>query len=132
MSNAANHTLRNRATVTLLIAAVAALVAVAPGFAGKGGSKGSNGSTSTTAWVSATPNPASVGDHVSISACGYYPYDVASVTITRPDGTTVSGFVGMWGTGCIDTGYFTASEAGTYVIRVSQGNTGASTTVSVS
>ncbi len=115
------------------VAAVAASLSVAPAIAGKGGNGGKNGAGSTSsATVGATPSPATVGSHVLVSGCGYA-MAPAELTIVAPSGATQNLWVGMWSTGCLDTAYFTPSQAGTYTISVSQGGGSlASTSLSVS
>lgn len=116
--------------VTAAIAAIAAVLLVAPALAAKGGNHGTT--AASTATLSATA--ASVGGRVYVSGCGYQ-VAPATLAVTQPDGTTVTYGVGVWSTGCLDTAYFVASQAGTYRIAVSQGNNSApaaSTSVSVS
>jgi hypothetical protein len=116
--------------VTAAIAAIAAVLLAAPALAGKGGKPGAT--TASTATVSATA--ASVGGQVYVSGCGYQ-VAPATIAVTQPDGTTVSYGVGVWSSGCLDTAYFVAAQAGTYRIAVSQSNNSgpaASTSVTVS
>jgi hypothetical protein len=116
--------------VTAAIAAIAAVLLAAPAFAGTGGK--SSSTAVSTATVSATA--AAVGGQVYVSGCGYQ-VAPATIAVTQPDGTTVSYGVGVWSSGCLDTAYFVASQAGTYRIAVSQSNNSgpaASTSVTVS
>jgi hypothetical protein len=116
--------------VTAAITAIAAVLLAAPALAGKGGKPGS--SAASTATLSATTT--SAGGNVYLSGCGYQ-VAPATIAITQPDGTTMSYGVGVWSTGCLDTAYFVASQAGTYQIAVSQSNNSgpaASTSVTVS
>src|SRR5262249_8320180 len=126
--------LKGRTTIALLIAAVTALVAVAPGVASKGGNKGSNSAQSTGAWVSATPNPATVGGHVNLAGCGYQFEKPLSLVITKPAGTSGTYGILLWSSGCLDTASFIADQAGTYTVQVFQGGTApvASTSVTAS
>ena|ERR1043166_402568 len=109
--------------------AALALVLVAPGIAAKGG-KNSTPTTVGTATVTASPNPATVGSNIMISGCGYQ-FAVASVRVTQPDGSALLFYVGMWSTGCLDTAYFTANQAGTYTIQVFQGSSTPSASTAV-
>jgi hypothetical protein len=114
------------------ITAALALVVVAPGLAAKGGKAASTPSPSS-AWVSASPNPATVGSDVTLTGCGYA-FAPVSVTVTQPNGSTITFWIGMWSTGCLDTAYFVPSQHGTYTIQVFQGNNSApaaSTSVTV-
>ena len=117
--------------VTAAITAIAAVLLAAPAFAGKGGTPGGS-SAASTATLSATTT--SAGGNVYLSGCGYQ-VAPATIAVTQPDGTTVSYGVGVWSSGCLDTAYFVASQAGTYRIAVSQSNNSgpaASTSVTVS
>src|SRR5262245_43180064 len=101
-----------------------ALVLVPTALAGKGGNGhggGGGNAEPSPAWVGASPTPAAVGDRVWLSGCGYQ-FTSVQVRITAPSGSAQSYFVGMWSTGCMDTNYFVAREAGTYHVEVWQAN----------
>jgi len=120
--------------LALTLCVIGALVATAvPALAAKGGKGGGHSGTgppASSAWVSASPNPATVGGHVNLTGCGYS-FAPVSVTVTQPNGSIVSFSIGTWSTGCLDTAYFAATQAGIYTIQVFQGTSSpvASTTV---
>lgn len=72
----------------------------------------------TSAWVSASPDPASAGGRVDLTGCGFE-FKPAQLRITHPDGYVEIFGVGMWNTGCFST-YFHVADAGTYTIDVYQ------------
>jgi hypothetical protein len=112
--------MKHPTTWMLSILAVLA-VSVTPALAAKGGNGPKDPPPASAAWISASPNPATVGSHINLSGCGYA-FAPASVVVAMPDGSTQSFDVGMWSSGCLDTAYFTATEAGLYTIDVFQGS----------
>jgi len=67
------------------------------------------------------PNPASVGERIYISGCGYEQEPVL-IEVTDTDGDLAAKFyVGMFSTGCMDNAYFSLADAGTYTVSAYQG-----------
>lgn len=106
------------------LAALALAMAV-PAFAGKGGNgngKG-GGNGDRTAWVTASPNPASAGgSRVWVQGCGYDVDHSVELRVVHSAGYTEAWGVGVWYTGCMNPTPLTTSEAGTYRIEVYQQN----------
>ena len=99
-------------------AAVCFATAAAPAVAGRPG--GDSGTAATSAWVSASPNPATAwGGRVNLAGCGFA-MAPAEVRVIHSAGYTNTYMVAMWSTGCMDTAYFTTAEPGTYRIEVYQ------------
>ena len=113
--------IRRTLTGLLLVVALAIAPAALAGKGGNGHANGGGNAGTSPAWVDASPNPAAVGDHVWLSGCGYQLKSV-QFRVTAPSGSSQSYFVGMWSTGCMDTNYFVAREAGTYRVEVWQAN----------
>lgn len=75
----------------------------------------------STADISASPNPASVGDKIELSGCGYDSDAGVKVVVKREDGSTYAEFwVGMFPTGCMDSNYFLAAEDGNFEVSTYQ------------
>jgi hypothetical protein len=110
-----------RRTTWMLSILAALAVSVTPALAAKGGNGPKDPPPASAAWIGASPNPATVGSRINLSGCGYALAPV-SVAVAMPDGSTRSFAVGMWSSGCLDTAYFTATEAGLYTIDVFQGS----------
>jgi hypothetical protein len=117
--------------VILAAALLAALVFVpAIAHAAKGGNGHGHGhgnivTAPSVASVTASPNPADASSRVWLDGCGYEVEPVVIHIVHSVGYTEICG-AGMWYTGCF-SGYFTASEAGTYTIEVYQSSSGQST-----
>jgi len=108
----------NRSTLIMILVVAALTVAVPPATAG-GAGNGTDGGSGSSAWVSASPDPASAGgSRVGVTGCGYE-FRPAQVRVAHSVGYTEIFGVGMWNTGCFST-YFYTREAGTYTIDVYQ------------
>lgn len=119
-----------RIVLFAVFASIAATLTVAPALAGKGGNKGGGGSGgggTLNASVTATPNPATVGQVVSVSGCGFA-FAPVVLSVVHPDGSVENWNVGMWANGCMDGAGFIPRSAGTYTVNILQGSGIAATT----
>ena len=101
-----------------VLAGACATALTTPALAAKGG--GGGGTPTTTAWVSASPNPASPGSTVVVSGCGYL-FAPAEIDVVHSAGYTQVFWATVWSSGgnCFSTSFQTA-ETGTYTIKVYQ------------
>jgi hypothetical protein len=120
-----------RIVLFAVFASLAATLAVAPALAGKGGNKGGGGGNggggTLNASVTATPNPATVGQVVSVSGCGFA-FAPVVLSVVHPDGSVENWNVGMWATGCMDGAGFIPRSSGTYTVNIRQGSAVVATT----
>jgi hypothetical protein len=109
--------IRRLAGIAALVLAIALVPAALAAKGGNGKGNG-GGSSPSAAWVSASPDPASAGSQVDLKGCGYL-VEPIQVRVINSNGDTQIYGAGVWNTGCF-SGYFVATEAGTYTIEVWQ------------